>query len=204
MSSAVTLPAILIALVLSAALVVSIVMLCRTLLRRDRRRLRQSSQRHWRLAAALSEELRTPGLPDARAQLLKEDLFFLARAEAGQTLRRVRLREVLQDSLRRCLPALEHDGYRLQTHEGGDPHVLADAEALGHAINNLLRPAQPLGEEREIQIELTSKRTTVALEIAGAGSNREATAISQRIVEAHGGQLRIEGLMVKILLPLLS
>ena len=204
MSSAVTLPAILIALVLSAALVVSIVMFCRTLLRRDRRRLRQSSQRHWRLAAALSEELRTPGLAHARAQLLNEDLYFLVRAEAGQTFGRVRLREVLQGSLRRCGPALEQASYRLQTHEGGDPHVLADAGALGHAIDSLLRPTQVVGEVREIQIQLTSKRTTAAVEIRGASIDPQAVEIAQRIVEIQDGELCVGGRAVTIRLPLLS
>ena len=204
MSSAVTLPAILIALVLSAALVVSIVTFCRTLLRRDRRRLRQSAQRHWRLAATLSEELRTPSLPHARAQLLNEDLYFLARAEAGQTFGRVRLREVLQGSLRRCGPALEQASYRLQTHEGGDPHVLADADALGHAIDSLLRPTQVVGEVREIQIQLTSKRTTAALEIWGASIDPQAASIAKRVVEAQGGELCVEARGVTIHLPLLS
>ena len=204
MSSAVTLPAILIALVLSAALVISIVAFCRTLLRRDHRRLRQSSQRHWRLAAALSEELRTPGLPPARAQLLKEDLYFLARAEAGQTVGRVRLREVLQESLRRCCPALEQEGYRLQTHEGGDPHVLADPDALGHAIDSLLRPTQVVGDVREIQIQLSSKRTTAALEITGASIDPLSAEIAKRIIEIQGGEVCVEGRAVTIRLPLLT
>lgn len=200
MFSAVTLRAVLIALLLSAAVVVSIVML----LRRDHHRAQQLARRRWRLVAALTEELRSPNVSSARAQRLKDDLFFLARAEAGPALGRVRLREVLQDSLRRCLPALEHDGYRLQTHEGGDPHVAADAEALGHAVDNLLRPPPSAGNNPVIKIHLTSKRTTVALEIAGAGGDHQATVISQRIVEAHGGQLGVEARSVTIHLPLVS
>ena len=201
MFDSVTLRAVLIALLLSAALVVSIAML----LRRDHHRAQQLARRRWRLVATLTEELRSPNVSSARAQRLKDDLFFLARAEAGPALGRVRLREVLQDSLRRCLPALEQDGYRLQTHEGGDPHVLADAEALGHAVDNLLRLARPSeGNNPVIQIQLTSKRTKVALEIAGGGGDHQAAAISQRIVEAHGGQLCVEARGVTIHLPLLS
>ncbi len=201
MFDSVTLRAVLIALLLSAAVVVSIVML----LRRDHHRAQQLARRRWRLVAALTEDLRSPNVSSARAQRLKDDLFFLARAEAGTALGRVRLREVLQDSLRRCLPALEHDGYRLQTHEGGDPHVAADAEALGHAVDNLLRLVRPsAGNNPVIKIHLTSKRTTVALEIAGAGGDHQAAAIAQRIVEAHGGQVSVEGRSVTIRMPLLG
>lgn len=205
MFNIVTLPAILIALLLSVALVVSIVLLCRTLLRREHQRAQQLARRRWRLVATLTEELRAPNLSSARAQILKDDLFFLARAETGPVLGRVRLREVLQASLSHCGPALEQSGYQLRSHEGGDPQVAADAETLAYAVDKLLRLPQPsVGETPLIQIQLTVTRTTVALEITGGGFVQQSVAIAQRIVETQGGELRFEGRAVTIRLPLLS
>ena len=59
-------------------------------------------------------------------------LAFASLLEAGLTLERVRLREVLRDSMAR-------HGDSLLVHEGGDPYVTVDAAALGHALDNLLR-----------------------------------------------------------------
>ncbi len=191
------LPPILIFLLLTVALSVPVILLFRKLWHRDLRRQQQVARRRWRLAEILALRLQETQLPESA------DLLYLARAEAGLTLERVRLRQVVQKSLSRMLPALERAGYELRSHEGGDPYARADPAALGHALDSLLR-LESVGQGSILQIQLSTERTWAVLEVMGGQGTGQASAIAIRIIEAHGGDMRVQDRRVTLRLPLVS
>ena len=184
---------------LAVVLAGSAILLGRSLLRRERFRERQLARGNWQLVEALAQDLRDPS--GTRAKQAAEDLVHLARGEAGLKLERVRLREVLQDSLRRVSPALEQAGYELRVHEGGDPYVAAEAASLGHALDNLLRAE---GERRAIQIQLRSERTTAEVAVSGGCRDERALAVAKRIALNHQGEFRDADGAITIRLPLVN
>lgn len=99
----------------------------------------------------------------------------------------VRLREVLQDALRRS-------GIEVRLHQGGDPHVSGDREALARVFDVLLTHAT--------EVHLTTAGPLAELVVMGVGYEEFRVWVARKIVEAHGGELRHSGGEFRMTLPL--
>lgn len=166
-------------------LLVSALLLGRNLYRRGR----QEAVGDWRIVESIGHEL--SGLPGAAP--LSRDLIHLARAELGFPLQPVRLRELLQAAVRRAAER----GVQVQVHEGGDPHVAADAEALGHALDIALRHA---AAGSRVLLTTDGARAEVILQMAF--ESRQDVAVLRRIVQAHRADFTSTETEVRLSFPL--
>jgi len=100
----------------------------------------------------------------------------------------VRLREMVQASIRRCAsPAL--------VHEGGDPYIAGDPAAIAYALDALLNG------RTHARIELTVDGRTAEVAVRGTGQFT-GLSIIRRLIEAQGGELLAEPDAARIRLPL--
>jgi hypothetical protein len=180
---------------LAATLAVSAGFLLRNLLRRRDQQRERRAREDWRLAEELAEGLRGP-----HAEQRIDDLRFLARAEAGHILTRVRLREVVRESLSRVGPEVPAEWL---VHEGGDPYVQADQDALGHALDVIFRSLIERAEHRVVRVQVTADGPQASLTVsAETPFDRQRLALASRIVETQGGEVHLQDVSVNFRLPL--
>ncbi len=147
------------------------------------------------LAATAAAALQQPVNQNAQAEDALNDLAQSARTVQGLTLQPTRLRAVLQACVRRMMAR----GVQLRIHEGGDPHVSADAPALEHALDCLLRQAA-----EGIELRLTVADSWAEFTAAGVAPGPNELGVAQRIVEAHGGEIVRNATTCQVRLPLKS
>jgi signal transduction histidine kinase len=181
-----------------AAIIVALAMFCHYD-HEETQRLRALDAQLSRWAKLASRETPSEGL--------LRDFIRYAPASAAAALDRrpTRLREVVQESAERMTGPLTERRIELRTHQGGDPHVAADREALGHALDKLIAKAlHDAGERRFIEIHLTTHGAHAELAVSNVEPYEEfGVAVARQIAEAHGGHLSLEDRALRLRLPLI-
>ena len=145
-----------------------------------------------KVGPAVWEELRQPlrampKLPESRR--LETLLDGLVLASQPVKLGPVRLRDIIQECVRRsATPVL--------VHEGGDPHVLGDAQALSYALDALLQGRSGA------RIELRTEGRLAEITIRGEPATAASFAVVRQVIEAQGGELLTGENAPRIRLPL--
>ncbi|HWO71851.1 MAG TPA: HAMP domain-containing sensor histidine kinase [Actinomycetota bacterium] len=179
--------------------------------------------RRWMLSRSVEEM--------QRLTELTEGLLRWSAGEAPLERRRVELADVVRSAVATC--GFETgQGHRIVLSADGPAPVLADPQHLGVALANLVRNAlayAPEGTEVLVGVEVEGPRATVVVQDRGPGippEEREAIFepfargsraparpgsglglfIAKRVIEAHGGELRLEptpvGATFRVELPL--
>ncbi len=141
------------------------------------------------LSTTVWEELRQSLQHPGSTEKLLDGLVLASQPLQAQP---VRLREMVQASIRRCpSPAL--------VHEGGDPHIVGDPAAIAYALDALLDPL--LNGRTNARIELTVDGRIAEIAVRGIGQFI-GLSIIRRLIEAQGGELLAEPDAARIRLPL--
>ena len=144
----------------------------------------------WQHATAQENESlrRSRWIEAAGKAFALDDVVRYAPGAPPLTLRPTRLREVLQESLLRI-------GVDVPTHQGGDPHVAGDSDALGRAFDVLVSGGA--------QVHLTTEGPVAGLTVVGGSGNADefGVLVARRIVEMHGGQLHFTADGFRVTLP---
>lgn len=127
-------------------------------------------------AETRKEYLATMMRENERLSRLVENILEFSRVERNQRqyqLRPVELQEIIHSVLAAVEPLIEHGGFRLEKDFASDvPPVLADRDALGQALFNLLSNAMKYsGESRSLRIGLRreGRRAVIRVSDSGAG-----------------------------------
>jgi two-component system phosphate regulon sensor histidine kinase PhoR len=127
-------------------------------------------------AETRKEYLATMLRENERLSRLVENILEFSRMERNQRqyqLRPVKLQDIIHSVLAVVEPLIEHGGFRLDKDIAPDvPQVLADRDALGQALFNLLSNAMKYsGQSRSLGIELRQegRRAVIRVSDSGAG-----------------------------------
>lgn len=184
---------------LAAVLITAIVLLYRQVARRKAAQATRGRQRE--LLDRLGREL----AGGERTQDLVDSQLYLKRAAVGTERARIRLRDVLRESIERMSPAIASQGFALRIHQGGDPQVNADAGTLGHALDQLFKLGlRGVGQRHVIQAQLTTqgKQAEVSVVAEGMTFDDLQLAVVRQILEVQGGEVLMDHTAIRMRLPL--
>ncbi len=186
-----------------AVLVTAIVLLSRQLMRQ--RTVQAIRARQRQLSDRLARELSSAPAGAEHTQDLVDSQLFLKRAAAGTERSRIRLRDVVRESLERMSPAIAGQGFALRVHQGGDPQVNADAGALGHALDQLLKLGlRSVGQRHIIQAQLTTQGKQAEISVLADGMILDGLqlAVVRQMLEVQGGEVLMDHTAIRMRLPL--
>lgn len=187
--------------VLATVLAVSVTLLSRQVFRQ--RSIQAGRLRQLQVADRVARELEVAQAGDERTQDLAESQRFLRSAAIGTERARVRLREVVRESVERMSPVIAARGFALRIHQGGDPQVNADAGSLGHALDQVLKLALR-GQGRAIEAHLIAegKEAEVSVQADDVGFDDLTLAVVRQILEVQGGEMIMNHTVIRMRLPL--